>query len=241
MKSSPPVIELRDVRKDYGGLRPLRIAYFALQPRETVALLGFDRAAAEVMVNLISAATLPDSGDVEIFGSSTRQITDAAAWFRSLDRFGLLSERAVLVDELSVEQNLALPLSFEVDDMPPAVRSQVARIADEVGISSVHRGASMRMADADLRMRVRLGKALALNPGVLLAEHPNAAVPANEVARFGTDLAAIAASRDLAMLVLTADTAFAAAVCKHVLTLRPSTGQLVASSRWSRWFARARH
>ena len=88
-------------------------------------------------------------------------------------------------------------------------------------------------------MRVRLGKALALNPGVLLAEHPNAGVPPNEVARFGADLAAIAANRDLAMLVLTADTAFAAAVCKQVLTLRPSTGELVAASRWTRWFVRA--
>jgi ABC-type transporter Mla maintaining outer membrane lipid asymmetry ATPase subunit MlaF len=239
MKSSGAVIELRDVRKDYSGLRPLRIEYFALHPGQTVALIGLDRAAAEVLVNLISAATLPDAGDIEIFGSPTRQITDASAWFRSLDRFGILSERVVLVDELTVEQNLALPLSFEVDDMPPAVRSQIARIADEVGISSAHRGTSMKMVDAGVRMRVRLGKALALNPGVLLAEHPNAGVPPNEVARFGADLSAIAANRGLAMLVLTADTAFAAAVCKQVLTLRPSTGELVAASRWRRWFTRA--
>jgi putative ABC transport system ATP-binding protein len=239
MKSSGAVIELRDVRKDYSGLRPLRIEYFALHPGQTVALIGFDRAAAEVLVNLISAATLPDAGDIEIFGSPTRQISDASAWFRSLDRFGILSERVVLVDELTVEQNLALPLSFEVDDMPPAVRSQIARIADEVGISSAQRGTSMKTVDAGVRMRVRLGKALALNPGVLLAEHPNAGVPPNEVARFGADLAAIAANRGLAMLVLTADTAFAAAVCKQVLTLRPSTGELVAASRWNRWFTRA--
>ena len=239
MKSSGPVIELKNVSKEYGGLRPLRIEYFALQPSDTVALLGFDRAAAEVVVNLISAATLPDTGDVEIFGSPTHHITDASAWFRSLDRFGILSERAVLIDELTVEQNLALPLSFEVDDMPAAVRSQIAEIADEVGISSADRRTSMKLADPGIRTRVRLGKALALDPKVLLAEHPNAGVPLNEVARFGATLAAIAAKRDLAMLVLTADTAFAAAVCKQVLTWRPSTGELVAASRWTRWFARA--
>jgi ABC-type histidine transport system ATPase subunit len=87
-------------------------------------------------------------------------------------------------------------------------------------------------------MRVRLGKALALDPWVLLAEHPNAAVPPGELPRFSADLAAVAAQRGLAMLVLTADTAFAASVCKHVLELRPARGELVQALRWNRWFAR---
>jgi ABC-type polar amino acid transport system ATPase subunit len=87
-------------------------------------------------------------------------------------------------------------------------------------------------------MRVRLGKALALDPWVLLAEHPNAAVPPGELPRLSADLVALAAQRGLAMLVLTADTAFAADVCNEVLTLRPASGELVPASRWKRWFAR---
>jgi len=87
-------------------------------------------------------------------------------------------------------------------------------------------------------MRVRLGKALALDPSVLLAEHPNAAIPPGELWRFSGDLAGVAAQRGLAVLVLTADTAFAASVCKHVLELRPASGELVQASRWKRWFAR---
>ena len=187
-------------RKNYGGLRPLRIAHFALRENETAALVGFDRAAAEVLVNLITAATLPDSGDVEVFGSPTRLVTDSDAWFRSFDQFGIVSERVPLLDELSVEQNLALPLSFEVDDLPADVRSQVRQIADEMGISATELERSMATADADTRTRVRIGKALVLTPRILLAEHPNAAVPSGEVARLGRDLAAVAASRRLAML-----------------------------------------
>ena len=238
MNSPDHAIELRGVSKEYGTLRPLRISHFVLRRGQTVALLGFDRAAAESLVNLITAATLPDAGAVEVFGSPTNHISNFEAWFRLLDRFGILSERVALIDELTVEQNLALPLSLEVDDMAPQLRSRVRQIADEVGIGPTERMQSMRGADASLRMRVRLGKALTLDPCVLLAEHPNAAVPPNEVTRLSVALAAIAAKRGLAMLVLTADTAFAAAVCKQVLTLRPASGELVPASRWTRWFAR---
>lgn len=238
MSDPDPIIELRNVSKDYRGLRPLRIEHLILRRGETVALLGLGLAEAEVLVNLITAATLPDSGNVEVFGSPTRDITDPDSWFRSLDRFGILSERAALVDELTVEQNLALPLSFEVDDMTPEVRSQVRNLADEVGIPATVRRASMRMADAVTRARVRLGKALVFNPGVLLAEHPNASVPPAEVPRFGTDLASVAARRGLGMLVLTTDTAFAATVCRKVLMLHPGTGKVATRSRWRGWLSR---
>jgi ABC-type transporter Mla maintaining outer membrane lipid asymmetry ATPase subunit MlaF len=238
MNSAGPAIELRGVSKAYGTLRPLRIRHFALRQGQTVALLGFDRAAAEVLVHLITAATLPDAGEVEVFGSRTDQIADFDAWVRLLDRFGILSERVALVDELTIEQNLALPLSLEVDDMAPELRSRVGTIADEVGIGAAERTQPMRGAGAGLRMRVRLGKALALGPRVLLAEHPNVAVPPGELSRFSRDLAAITAQRGLAVLVLTADTAFAADVCKQVLTLRPASGELAPVSRWNRWFAR---
>jgi len=238
MSSAGPAIELRGISKAYGTLRPLRIRHFTLRQGQTVALLGLDRAAAEVLVNLITAATLPDAGEVEVFGARTDHITDFDSWVRLLDRFGILSERVALVDELTIEQNLALPLSLEVDDMAPDLRSRVGKIADEVGIGAAERTQPMRGAGAGLRMRVRLGKALALDPPVILAEHPNVAVPPGELPRFSTDLAAITAERGLAMLVLTADTAFAGDVSKQVLALRPASGELAPASRWNRWFAR---
>lgn len=226
------VVSLRNVHRDYHGLRPLRVAHFELHEGDTVALLGFDRAAAEVLVNLITAATLPDAGDVRVFGSSTRDVTDSAGWFRLLDRIGVVSERVVLVDELTVEQNLVLPLSLDVNHVPPAVRREVERLAAETGISADEMRQPMAKMGAAIRTRVRLGKALAPNPRVLLAEHPNAALPSDEVSRFAADLSGIAARRNLAVLVLTADAAFAGAVCRRVLSFEPATGDLVPASGW---------
>lgn len=238
MPSTDVVIALRGVHKDYRGLRPLRLEHFELHEGESVALLGFDRVSAEVLVNLITGATLPDSGDVDVFGTPTRAITDPDAWLAAMDRFGILSERVVLLEAFTVEQNLALPFSLEVDDMPLAVRSSVRQLADEVGLTSEQLAQSVARLDADAQLRVRLGKALALGPRVLLAEHPNAALPPDEVPRFAADLAGIAARRQLAMVVMTADETFARAVSDRVLTLKPATGELTPASGWRDWFTR---
>ncbi|MBI3047132.1 MAG: hypothetical protein HYY76_02365 [Acidobacteria bacterium] len=232
------LVALRGIRKDYHGLRPLRVERFELRAANTVALLGVDRAAAEVLVNLMTGATLPDAGDVEVFGAPTREIADVQAWFRLLDRIGILSERVVLLDELTVEQNLALPLSLDVAAMAQDVRAHVLRLGAEVGLGGDAMRQRLTDAGPDVRARVRLGKALALDPRVLLAEHPNAALPPPEVPRFAADLSGIAARRGLAMLVLTADAAFAAAACRQVLSLRPATGALEAASGWWSWLTR---
>lgn len=238
MPSTDLVIALRGVHKDYRGLRPLRVEHLELREGESVALLGFDRVAAEVLVNLITGATLPDSGDVDVFGTPTRAITDPDAWLAAMDRFGILSERASLLELFTVEQNLALPLSLEVDDMPLAVRSSVRQLADEVGVTPEQLAQPVARLDAGAQLRVRLGKALALGPRVLLAEHPNAALPPDEVPRFAADLAGIAARRHLAMVVMTADETFARAVSDRVLTLKPATGELTPASGWRDWFTR---
>ena len=75
---SGPVLELSDVSKDYRGLRPLRIANLVVLPGEHIAILGLDQVTAEVFVNLITGATLPDRGDVRLFGRSTTAIADSA-------------------------------------------------------------------------------------------------------------------------------------------------------------------
>ena len=170
------VIELRAVSKDYRGLRPLRIERLEISVGQAVAILGCDQTTAEVLVSLITGAITPDAGEVIVFGQSTRDIVDAEAWLEGLDQFGILSERAVLLDQLTAEQNLAVPFSLELDDMAEDLRSRVRHLAEEVGLDDNELKASVATLGAAARQRVRLGRALALRPRVLLAEHPNASL-----------------------------------------------------------------
>ncbi|MBM3819027.1 MAG: hypothetical protein FJW14_08425 [Acidimicrobiia bacterium] len=233
------IVSLRGVAKDYRGLRPLRVERLELRQGETVALLGFDRAAAGVLVDLITAASLPDAGDVDVFGKPTRSIAAPDAWLEELDEFGILSERAILLDQLTAEQNLALPYSLELDDLPAAVRANVRALADEVAISRAELTAPAATLPPLVRARIRLGKALALDPHVLLAEHPNALVPPADLPTLAAELSRIVSARGVTLLVVTADATFARSVAERVLTLQAATGTLEASSGWRSWFRRS--
>lgn len=232
------LVSVTGVEKDYRTLRPLRIRDLSLRAGQSVALLGLDQAAAEVLVNLIAGATLPDSGTVRVLGQLTTDINDGDAWLKALDRLGIISERAVLLDQMTAEQNLAVPLSLDLHDLPASVKAAVSRLAGDVGLeASLLPKFASTLSSLD-RMRLRLARALAVNPRVVMAEHPNATLSPDERPVFAADLLRVAASKQLAVLVLTADAVFAAAVADHVFIVNPATGELAPQATgWRRWFS----
>ena len=232
---SAQAIRIRDVQKDYRALRPLRVRQLDVLEHESIALLGFDRAAAEVFVNLLTAATVPDTGRIEIFGRPTLDIRDATTWLSSLDCFGIVSERQVLLDNMTVEENLTMPLTMALHDVDNAVRTKVVALAEEVGLSDQLRQPVASLS-AESRLRVRLGRALAPDPKILLSEHPNASLEPGDVGRFAAEYARLVRQRGLVSIVLTADSAFASAVGQRILTLQPATGELKPLSAWRRLF-----
>jgi ABC-type transporter Mla maintaining outer membrane lipid asymmetry ATPase subunit MlaF len=236
MPPDDALVRLRGVTKDYRGLRPLRIAELDISPRRSLALLGFDQVMAEVLVDLITGAILPDSGEVLAFGKPTSSIGGPDAWLTTLDLFGLLTDRAVLVEQFTVEQNLGLPLSISVDEMAADVRARVRELAQEVGLANdLQRQAGV--LPPGQRARIRLGRALALAPKLLIAEHPNATLPSADASAFAADIARIVEARGIASVIVTADHGFARAVAGEVLTLEPATGVLKPASGWRRWFS----
>ena len=221
-----PVFELTGVTKNYGALRPLRVEQLTLSPGDQVALLGFDQPAAEVLINLLTGASLPDTGLVRVFGRSTADIADSAEWLTTLDRFGIVSERAALLEAMSVIQNMAMPFSLEIEPPPPDIVRQATALAAEAGLHQSVLAQRVGDLDAASRMRVRLGRALAFNPGVLLLEHPSARLLRQDVVHFAIDVRAVAERRSIATLTITADAEFAGAVSVRALVLEPSTGRL---------------
>lgn len=236
-ENADPVVSLRAVVKDYRGLRPLRVQSLDVGHADMTAVLGLDREAAQVLTDLITGATVPEEGRVTAFGRDTRDISDAEDWLESLRRFGLFTDRTVFVEQFTAEQNLALPLSLAVESLDEAVRDAVRRLAAEVGLSALDLAKPTEALGPLQRARLRLGRTLVLEPRLLLLEHPTATLGADEVPAFAEVLSGVVRGRQLAALVVTADRAFARAVARTLLTLRPATGELTTESGWKRWFS----
>jgi putative ABC transport system ATP-binding protein len=229
-----PVIDITALSKDYHGLRPLRIEKLTLIEGELAAILGLDQPMAETFINLVTGATLPDRGEVTIFGRPTVSIDDSADWLSVVDRFGIVSERAVLLDALSVTQNLSIPFTLDIDPPPDDIRERANLLAREVGIRQADWLRPVSELDAGGRVRMRAARALALDPKVLLLEHASAGLTPDAAAALGADVRQIASRRGCALVAVTADPQFASAVASRVLTLDPASGRLSEPrGRWS--------
>ena len=133
-------------------------------------------------------------------------------------------------------QNLALPLTLDVDPMPDALKAQMRQRALELGLSDAMLDRyPTALTPLDLQ-RVRLGRALALEPRLLLAEHPTATLERADADAIARDMSRIVADRGMAALYITADRAFAQQAADEIVMLKPATGEFVSAVGWRRWF-----
>jgi predicted ABC-type transport system involved in lysophospholipase L1 biosynthesis ATPase subunit len=235
MTGGPPLIEITGLIKNYQGLRPLRVAQLRLERGDRCAIAGLDAGAAEAFVHLVTGAMVPDEGDVAIAGQSTRAIATDTDWLASLDRFGIVTARALLLDGLAVLANLALPLTLSVDPVPESIVGRVQALAADAGLRPERLAAAAATLSPEERVRVHLARALALDPQVLILEHPTAFVGADEAIRLGETLGRLYAGRGLGWIALTEDDRFARAAGGTRLRLQPATGQLRRDRFWRRF------
>lgn len=228
-------IEVSDLVKGYQGLRPLRLKHLHVREGERVAISGLDTTAAEVLTNLLNGGILADTGEVRVFGRLTADIQSEEEWLAFLERFGIVSPRAVLLEAMTIEQNLALPFTLEVDEIAGDVRARIHRLADEVGLPAAALAGSAGQAAPDVRMRAHLARALALEPTLLLMEHPTVSMPRDAVPRFATTVRAVAERRRLTLVAITGDVEFADRVADRAYRLQGGTGVLTNARGWRRW------
>jgi ABC-type lipoprotein export system ATPase subunit len=227
MSVNGPVLEIRDLTKQYSGLRPLRIRELSLGAGERVTIGGLDAGAGELLVNLVTGASLPDQGEVRVFGARTADIANGDAWLDLLERFGIVSPRGVLLEGSTLLQNLAMPFTLAIDPVPADVAARVEALAKECGLDP-DRWLPVRAGDlpADVRVLAHLARALASGPALIVVEHPTAEVAAEARAPLASTVARACEARRVTTLILTNDEAFAKAVAPRNLRLDGATGQL---------------
>ena len=221
-----PILEITGVRKQYQGLRPLRMTALSIQPGERVALSGLDAGAAEVLVNLVTGASIPDEGRVVVCGRATASISDGDEWLTWLDHFGIVSPRAVLLDAATLLQNLAMPITLDIEPVQADVAARVVRLAGDVGIPEALLDHPIAALDAAVRARAHLVRGIALDPALLIMEHPTVGFAPGEAKAFGETVARVAAARSLTTLIISEDAAFAEAAATRRLALDGASGDL---------------
>jgi ABC-type transporter Mla maintaining outer membrane lipid asymmetry ATPase subunit MlaF len=222
----PDPLVLTGVEKQYAGLRPLRVRDLRVPAGRITMLIGFDRPAAEVFVNLITGASLPDKGEVASLGRPTSAIADSDEWLAFVERFGIVSDRIVLLEAMTVAQNLAISFDLSLEPVPPEIMARVTELAAEVGIDAAI--LDTRVADAAplLRSQVYLARALAFDPAILVLEHPTANLSPHEAKAFAAIVRQVSERRSVTTIGLSMDETFAKATGGRLLIWQPAAGEL---------------
>lgn len=181
----------------------LRGAHLAIGEREAVAVLGEAGAGKSVLLALLCGMLEPHRGSLWVKGRPLHALPadQRQAFFRQ--QFGVLPQDCRLLPELTVAENVALPLRLAGMKAEQAMeRSRVWLERFEIEDHASHPAA--RLPKPVLR-RAALARAVVADPAVLLADEPLADLTEQTAESTARILRSIAASHGTALVVFTRD------------------------------------
>ncbi len=137
---------------------------------EIVVVTGPAGCGKSTVFNLACGALRPDDGEMRLLDAEPARLDDAAlAQLRT--RIGVVPQRGALLSNLSLRDNVALPLLYHRRLPVDAEDDAVARALHDVGIANLPRIKPASATD-ELRQLVALATALVLDPAVLILDEP---------------------------------------------------------------------
>jgi ABC-type transporter Mla maintaining outer membrane lipid asymmetry ATPase subunit MlaF len=201
---------------------------FSLAPGEALALAGPAGSGKSTALGLALGASRPGSGEVLVLGRNPLSL-DRAELAQLRARIGYVAQHGALLGNLSLLDNLALPLRWHRstgEDETTALMA--AACADlELDLDELPR-VQPGMASAEMRNLVALAKALVLDPVLLILDEPAFSLGGNAAREYWRLLAQLRQRRRLALLIATGDGGAIGKAVDRVISLPPRVEHLRA-------------
>ncbi len=175
---SRPILEARGVTKQFGGFTALDGVELAIGPGERVGLIGPNGSGKSTFVNCLTGALTPEKGAIHFLNED---VTALPAWQRA--RRGLVRSFQIPrpFKKLSVIENVQVPLRFALSEPPPTgIDRRAMDILESIGLDAKANWAPKDLSQVELR-KLELGRALAANPRLLIADEAMAGLSDSEV------------------------------------------------------------
>jgi phospholipid/cholesterol/gamma-HCH transport system ATP-binding protein len=200
--NTPPIV-IDNLHKKFGDQTVLNGVSLQVQRGETVAVLGRSGTGKSVFLKLIIGLQPSDSGSVTIEG---QQITglDVKHLNEVRKKIGFLFQQAALYDSLTVEENVAFPLSRHTNMSDADRNTRVRELLGSVGMDQDLNKMPSEISGG-MQKRVGLARALALDPNILLFDEPTAGLDPITAAEIGKLILELKQKREMTAIVVTHD------------------------------------
>jgi phospholipid/cholesterol/gamma-HCH transport system ATP-binding protein len=210
-------VKVSGLRKSFGAQMVLDGIDLEVGRGETVAVLGRSGTGKSVLLKLLIGLQKPDAGTIELLGEEvTRLPIDQLNRVRK--KVGFLFQSAALVDSLTVEENVALPLRRHTEMNDAERGERVRELLSRVGME---RDGKKLSADISVGMKKRVGlaRALALDPEMMPLDEPTAALDPITTAEIIELIEGLREERRITSVIVTHDMRSVKALADHVALL----------------------
>ena len=235
----PPLLKVENVSLRFGGVHTLSDVSFDLFQGEILGLIGPNGAGKTTIFNCITGVLPGYKGHIRYEGRDLRHLKPHE---RARLKIARTFQNLELFDELSAVDNLLVPLDAfsrrgvigDLLRLPTTVLEE--RQAEEEARSILHFLGLGDYADTPagdlpvgLRRRLEIGRALCLEPRLLLLDEPAAGLDARETAELARLLATVRARFKLTVLIVDHDMALIMRICNRIYVL--DGGKIIAAGQ----------
>jgi putative ABC transport system ATP-binding protein len=169
---SEPIIAVehltKQVQDSSGTLTILHEIDFALQPKESAAIVGASGSGKSTLLSIIAGLDTPSSGTVRLAGTDIFRLDEDARAALRAQKVGFVFQSFQLLPNLTALENVMLPLELQ--------GRRDARMAATEMLGRVGLGERLRhypkLLSGGEQQRVALARAFVVHPAVLLADEP---------------------------------------------------------------------
>jgi len=215
MSATDSLLAVEDVALRFGGVTALSGVSFEVRPRELFAIIGPNGAGKTSMFNCLSGFYRPQSGSIRLEQTELvrRRPAEIAALgvARTFQNLGLFANLD-LVDNLMLGRHHLMRTGFLAgmawwgrarrEEM--AHRERVERVVELLDLEP-YKGQPVGMLPYGVQKRIELGRALAMEPKLLLLDEPVAGMNAEETERMARDLLKVRHETGIAMILVEHD------------------------------------
>ncbi len=168
------VLAARGVVKEYpqgdGVQRVLDEVDLEVAPGRFVAIMGPSGSGKSTLLHLLGGLDIPDAGEIALDGTTLSSLGDDARTDLRRQRIGIVYQAFNLVPVLTAAENIALPAVI-AGRRPADYRARLDEVIDLVGLAP-HRDKQPAQLSGGQQQRAAIGRALFIEPTVLLADEP---------------------------------------------------------------------
>jgi len=170
MSKDAPVISLRNVSKSFQGRPVIENVSLDIFPGETFVIMGCSGSGKSTLLRLMNGAIQPDKGSVLIKGKDIYNMPGEE--LEELKKtFGMLFQYSALLDSLTVEENVALPLREHTKLAEEIISIIIKLKLSLVGLRGYEKHYPSQISGG-MKKRVGLARAIALDPEIVFYDEP---------------------------------------------------------------------